>query len=294
MPSRHVRNISEQEIDVSKNFSRVRHEQCQVTTVIAMATAALIQAIPAEAAAANFLMTTYEADSRLILLDADSGKSTPVGRMGISYVTDLAFGPDGRLYAASVDNLYAVDPATASSRRVGQFGTAQMVGLDFAADQKLYGVGQAGGQLFRIDTSSAAATPLFSTPFTFNGDVAYYRGSTFYATASFAGGSHLVEIDAAKASAVDLGLIFAGQDAPGLDFDAQGRLIAFSPSGHAFSISNFGKSGAGQLLSSFSISVVGATALPVPEPGTGTLLTMGGMALLLAMRKRRSAGLFEP
>ena len=257
---------------------------------LAICVGAAVVQVPftAHAAGAEFYVHTFEANSRVFALDADTGAKTLVGQTGVGFLTDIAFAPDGSLFATTLSGFYSVNPINAATTLIGPLGTSQMVGLDFSSDQNLYGVGQQGGQFFRIDLGSGAATALFTTPFTYNGDVAHYQQSTFYATATFAGGSHLIEINAAVGSAVDRGLIFSGQDTPGLDFDANGRLIAFSTSGHAYLIPSFGSSGAGTLLSDFGLLVGGATAVPIPEPSTSNMLVVGGLAIMGMCWNRRA------
>jgi hypothetical protein len=244
-------------------------------------------------ARADFYVHTFE-NSKLYSTNPDTGSATLIGTMTVNQVTDLAMAASGQLYAATQSNLYSVNPSTAATTLIGPFTTTtSMVGLDMGPAGVLYGLEQFGARIFTINTSTGAATPLFSTPFTYTGDIAHYSGNVFYATGFFGGGSRLIEINIGTASAVDRGLIAANQNVPALDFDASGRLIAFSDSGFVYHIPNFASSGAGVLLSNNGVGNGGA-ALIVPEPSSIALLGLGLLSLLgyrQLRRKGRASGI---
>jgi hypothetical protein len=125
-------------------------------------------------AEAGFLIDTYESNSRIFSVNPDTGASALIGATGVGFLTDLAYTPGGRLFASSLDSLYSVNPATAATTLIGAFGTTtSMVGLTSKPDGSLVGVSQSGGGFFTINSSSGAATELFSTPFSYTGDVAF-------------------------------------------------------------------------------------------------------------------------
>jgi hypothetical protein len=196
------------------------------------------------------------------MVNPDTGASRLIGAMGVDYVTEIVISRMGKLYACTFTDFYAVDRISGRATLIGPLGASRMVGLDFASNGTLYGVGQDAGGFFHIDPSSGLATLMFNTPYSYIGDVAHYRGSLFYATASVGGESHLIEIEASAAMATDLGLILPAVHVPGLDFTRDGRLLAFAVGGEVIAIPNFTSSGAGMLLSNTGVAMAGATMLP--------------------------------
>jgi hypothetical protein len=244
-------------------------------------------------AKADFLVQTYESNSRLFSVKPDAGTSTLIGFTGVGFMTDLALRSDGHLFGSTLSALYSVNPATAVATPIGQFGTTtSMVGLDFGPSAFLFGVGQADRGFYRIDPTSGAASLLFDTTFSFVGDVAYFAGDIFYGTAYGTGGTHLIQLDAGLKSTTDLGLIASGSNIPGLDFDLSGRLIAFDSNGNTYNITNFSSSGTGTLLSTLSgVPSAGATTLPapsaVPEPSSLVISSLGAMLGVVGWWHRR-------
>lgn len=225
-------------------------------------------------ARAQGLAITYEGNSRLFSFNPDTGASSFIGYTGVTNMSDLARASDGIVYASSLSALYTVNPQTAATTRIGSFGaTGQMVGLDFTPSGVLLGVGADGG-VFQVNPLSGAATTLFTTGYTFTGDIAHDSGNVAYATASLAGGSHLIALDLGTQTTADRGVIFSGQLEPGLDFAADGRLLAFANSGQAYNIPNFATSGSGTLLSTSSVPYAGVTMTPVPEPTSVLLVSV--------------------
>jgi len=254
---------------------------------------ALHGSVVTSVAEAEFLVNTFESNSRLFSVNPDTGSSTFIGFTGVASLTDLASSATGSLYGSSFNSLYSINPTTASSSMIGAFGsTTSMVGLDFASNGTLYGVEQAAtGGFFSINTVTGSATRLFNTSFSYEGDLASSSGNTFYATASGAGGDHLIRIDSGSSTVVDEGLIASGINFPGLDFDQTGRLVAFANGGGIYSIPNFSTSGAGVLLSNWGISAGGATFVSaVPEPSGLVLLGLGftGTAGYAVRRRKRA------
>lgn len=250
---------------------------------------------PNVAAAQNFLVHTFEASSRVFSVNPDTGSSVLIGSAGVQ-LADLALTPGGQLFGASLTNLYSVNPATGAATSIGAFGaTSSMVGLDVGAGGALVGVSQNGG-FFTVNPATGSATLQFSAAFTYTGDVAFFAGDVYYVTASFGDGSHLIELDSAAHSTVDRGLIAAGELSPGLDFDLNGRLIAFDTSGRAYAIPNFTSSGSGVLLSNAGIAMAGATTLPasVPEPAALALCGWSAVGLFLGWRLRNAVLARDP
>jgi hypothetical protein len=250
----------------------------------ALSTLIVAIAVTPAMAATQFYVHTFEANSRLFVIDADAGTSSLIGSTGINSSTDLALGPDGKLFAATLSQLYQLDRGTGAATLVGSLGASNIVGLDFTPSGNLYGVGQSGG-FYSINSLTAFATPVFNAPFTFVGDIASSTGNTFYATANFADGSHLIQIDASASSAVDRGLIASGVALPGLDFDSNGTLFAFSTTGEVLEIPGFPSSAAGVHLSNTGIAMAGATF--VLEPALLSILVIAGFPLSFRRPRRR-------
>ena len=208
----------------------------------------------------GFLSSDSESDSRLYQVDASSGVTKFVGRMGET-VTDLAQNVEGEVFAISLNSLFRVNPFTAATTQVGSVLPFDMVGLEFDSSGVLYSVAQ-DGVIFEIDSETGTAIELFGTGFTFTGDLAHLEGNCFYATAFFAEGDHLIEINTDTMMSTDLGLIAADKFFPGLDFSDSGDLYAFSDStdGAVFSIPAFHICGEGVLQSITGIQLGGITS----------------------------------
>lgn len=250
---------------------------------------------PGGAAAQDFLVHTFEASSKVYTVNPDTGVSVFLGNAGVQ-LGDLALTQGGQLFGGSLTSLYTVSPVNGAATLIGPFGaTTVMVGLDADPTGALFGVSQNGG-FFTVNKVTGSATLQFSAALTYTGDVAWFNGNTFYATASFGDGSHLIELNAAAHTTTDRGLIAAGELSPGLDFDLNGRLVAFDTSGRAYAIQNFTTSGSGVFLSNAGIAMAGATTLPasVPEPAALALCGLGVAAGFAGWRWRRRALAVDP
>jgi|GEM_PF-957578 len=99
-------------------------------------------------------------------IDPATGRGTRIGNygFGLSSSGDIAWGPDGLLYAttrsgsSSSDILVSVNPSTGSARIIGITGFASIYGLA-VMDGILYGLTDLG-ELLRIDTTTGRATLL--------------------------------------------------------------------------------------------------------------------------------------
>lgn len=105
---------------------------------------------------------------QLRLVDPVSGTTTFVATItGAARVENLAFAPDGTLYASgssgndtSSEQLYTLDPGTGVLTSVGPYGVADVDYLSYAEDGFLYGVDAQGGvaaDLYRINPTTGAA-----------------------------------------------------------------------------------------------------------------------------------------
>lgn len=96
----------------------------------------------------------------LFIIDPITGCATIVGNLGFGSSGDLAFSPDGRLFASGYghpDILYLVDLNERVSIPIGPIGYDEVYGLAFSPDGRLYGVSSIGPKLLEIDLSTGRA-----------------------------------------------------------------------------------------------------------------------------------------
>lgn len=101
----------------------------------------------------------------LAKVDTITGKGTAIGRLGNSYTYngDMAFAPDGRLFASASgaevnDDLLSVSLQTGAGTRVGNIGYRKVYGLQFIGET-LYGLTEGNPSvLIRIDTATGQGT----------------------------------------------------------------------------------------------------------------------------------------
>jgi hypothetical protein len=132
----------------------------------------------------------HDAQGRLAIVDVDSGQVTLIGDMGVE-MTDIAFAQDGRLFGVDFETLYEIDPRTAATTTIGSHDVPGGNALVFAADGTLYAMGGTSTQLYEVDPASGASTALGDVGGFSAGDLAFYGGELFLATA----GHVLVQID---------------------------------------------------------------------------------------------------
>lgn len=96
---------------------------------------------------------------KLFRIDPNTGCATIIGHLGFGSSGDLAFAPDGRLFAAGYgypDALYLVDPNTGASTLIGSIGYYEVYGLAFSPDGQLYSASSRGPKLIKIDLNTGA------------------------------------------------------------------------------------------------------------------------------------------
>jgi Repeat of unknown function (DUF6923) len=224
-------------------------------------------------------------------------------------ITGLAFNPvTGVLYvstgnAGAVDAmLVSINPATALVTPIGFFnagptnssGTpSTMADLAFDSAGNLYGIGSIGGpQLYSINLLSGQATVIGSTGLgsTTGGGLAISPGGIFYGTptASRFGtynsgtGAYSNIANPAKPTGGAYGALdFDGSTLYGLNVGSGSppptALVTISPSGVVTTVG-------------LSINSLDAIAFaPVPEPGSLSLLVLGGFAAFLRARLRTTS-----
>lgn len=103
--------------------------------------------------------------NKLASIDTTTGKASIIGSLsaGYSYSGDLAFAPDGRLFASVSgqdihDELWLVNPQTGTGTPVGNIGYRKVFGLQFVGGT-LYGLSEGSpSSLITIDTTSGKGT----------------------------------------------------------------------------------------------------------------------------------------
>jgi len=190
------------------------------------------------------------APAMLYRVEWTTGNATPIGIITNIDPSDLALGPDGTLYASTVDELYRVSTTTAHSTFVGTIATfSSIVGLDFGPNGTMYAVNYTG-DLMTVNPLTGNSIPLFNMPVNFSGDIAVLNNTTIYGSIDGANGSDLIKINIAAQTFTNLGNIVPGQGIWGLDFDSAGNLLAITGTGDLYKIANYTTSGTGTLASS--------------------------------------------
>ena len=115
-------------------------------------------------AAASAQQAAYTvAGSDLYHLDFATGDLTPLGDLGVDGIEALAVDPSGVLYAATLDNLYTIDPGIPAATLVGPTGLGSFsipTSMTFDADGRLWM--SAGGSLHEVDPATGDATEIGS------------------------------------------------------------------------------------------------------------------------------------
>jgi hypothetical protein len=165
-------------------------------------------------------------------------------------ITDIALGPDGRLWAISFDSLYTLDTLTGEATTVGGLGLGASSGTNALAADALgnlfAGTGALlGGKLYRLNsiTGQASAVGTFGYGISSEGDLAFASDGTLYASLRSGGGEpFLAVVDTVTGTATPVvtnveigfadvwGLTFVGDELFGLtaDDDRTGLLIKLS------------------------------------------------------------------
>ncbi len=146
--------------------------------------------------------------SHLYEVRLPSGKTTSVGAMGSTSVTDIALAADGTLYALTYNSLLTVDKQTAKlSPVIGVKGVMDAVGMDAGPDGLLYLA--ASSAVLRLDPSVGAVTKVASFPpgTSASGDLAFLDGRLLATANQGATGAAdlLVEIDLTTGAGATIG-----------------------------------------------------------------------------------------
>ena len=137
----------------------------------------LLTLVPLASAADPFLYT-HDESRQLATVDIATGDVGIIGDMGVE-MTDIAFAPDGRLFAVSFFDLYEVDPATAQATLIGGHGISDGNALVFANQDVLYAMGGDSTLLYQLNLATGAATQLGDVGGSSAGDLAFNGGDLY-------------------------------------------------------------------------------------------------------------------
>ena len=116
-------------------------------------------------------------DNNLYRIDPENASLTLVGDTGIAEIMDLAFDPEGTLWATVGNVLYILDQGTGSPTTIatitGVEEDHEIMGIGFTDDGTLYGTTPFSDGLYTIDPESGAATRIGRHGFKFvhGGDI---------------------------------------------------------------------------------------------------------------------------
>lgn len=125
--------------------------------------------VPSEAVALAFssdgVLYAGVDGNKLATVDTATGKASLIGSLsaGYSYSGDLAFAPDGRLFATAsgqdiYDELLLIDPQTGAGTPMGNIGYRKVFGLQFIGST-LYGLSEGSpSSLIAINTATGKGT----------------------------------------------------------------------------------------------------------------------------------------
>jgi len=240
------------------------------------------------AAAADPFLYTHDESRQLATVDLATGDVGIIGDMG-TVMTDIAFAPDGRLFAMSFFDLYEVDPATAQTTLIGGHGVPDGNALVFANQTVLYAMGGLSNQLYELDQTTGAATALGNVGEGSAGDLAFHGGELYVSTV----GGDLVRIDLDPVSGTVVGSI-GFQDVFGLATSDDGVLYGISgtevlsvdtSTGMGTSVVDFGGRG---LTAAFGSSFIGEALPTCPEIPFEGCLVAAKAKLKITEKKRGS------
>jgi hypothetical protein len=238
-----------------------------------------------------------DANGELGTVDVETGEVSVIGYMGTE-MTDIAFDPDGNLYAIDFFQFYSVNKATAESTLIGEIGGDAVNSLVFGSDGQLY---TASDTLYTIDISTGRGTPIGNGgyPYDSAGDLAFVGGDLLLSSNTEGDDDSLVKINISTGVGLligDIGFedVFGLASPNGTDLfgassidDEVLEILSINP---ATGVGTFILDFAGKGLttpygSAFVTESVGSGPSPIPEPTTLALLIFGFTGFCFTRRK---------
>jgi FG-GAP-like repeat len=245
-----------------------------------------VQAQPSGPLGTSWLYATDIGDlsgsAQLFQLDPSSQIATPRGESNIAPITDIAFHPDGRLFATSFSQLFEINPRTGASRSIGPgLGFTGVNALTIDADGTMYAATTSGAFL-TVDPNSGLGTYIgnYMNGLVSAGDLAISPDGVLYASVTnFSSSNFLARIDFGTGQATVVGTI-GFSDVFGLAFGPDGLLYgaADGNTGQRPRLIRINAAiGAGTLIGSLSIAsgLGGMAARIATSPVVGPLRTTG-------------------
>ncbi len=223
---------------------------------------------------------------------ATSPAAVNIGETG-HIMFDLAIDPTTDRFYAIDDSrqLFELNPLTGQATLIGNTGiSGSQNALAFDASGQLFSWGRLDSQLYKLDKTNAAATPVGSTSYFAAGALAMNAGGQLFGSTT---GSDLIRIDPASGNGTLVGPL--GLVALGLAFDA-GLTLYAGEGGDMSNLANLWTVNTSNGVPTFIGNVAGAgnfglggLAFQVPEPAALGSLAVGAAIAAMALRRRRTA-----
>lgn len=133
-------------------------------------------------AAGDFAPTSPTFNS-LYTIDKSTGLATRIGSFGVGsakmdFIMSLSFDPAGRLFGASQQSIYRIDPTTGAATKVVDIvGAMRVMGLAFDQKGKLYASDfiplPEGSTIYTVDLATGQFTALIHTDVAFVHNIAF-------------------------------------------------------------------------------------------------------------------------